>query len=229
MMYRGQPTKWLDTIHHFSFANYYNPQNMRFGALRVLNDDLILGHSGFGTHPHNDMEIVSYLVRGELTHRDSLGNKGVIKRGEVQYMSAGSGLTHSEMNEGADTVRLLQIWIMPNAKRLTPNYGDRKYAWGGRINKLLHLVSPINGGADVQLHQDVNMYASELQPGSTLDLPLPIGRQCYIAQVEGSSVINGCTMGEQDAIEAAEEDLHITAAGTSHLLFIEMATDCTIA
>jgi len=221
-MYRGKPTNWLDTIHHFSFAQYYNPDNIQFGSLRVLNDDLILGHSGFDTHPHKDMEIVSYLVNGALTHRDSIGNEGVIRRGEVQYMSAGRGIYHSEINEADETVRLLQIWILPDTKNLEPNYGDYKYKWEERGDKLLHLVSPQNGNAPVKLHQDVNMYAVELTQGKTLDFPLPEGRQCYIVQVEGESVINGVPLRERDSIEAVEEDLKIEATTVSHLLLIEM-------
>ncbi|MCL2753454.1 MAG: pirin family protein [Defluviitaleaceae bacterium] len=225
-MHRGKPTDWLDTIHHFSFAQYYNPNNMNFGSLRVLNDDLIAGHSGFNTHPHKDMEIVSYLVEGALTHRDSIGNEGVIRRGEVQYMSAGRGIYHSEINEGAETVRLLQLWILPNAKNLEPNYGEYKYKWEERENKLLHFVSPQNGSACVKLHQDVNLYATELEKGKTLDFPLPKDRQCYIVQIEGASLINGVLLEERDALEAVEEDLKIEATTSlSHLLFIEMGTN----
>ena len=227
IIYRGKPTNWLDTAHHFSFSGYYNPDNMQFGSLRVLNDDLIAPHSGFDTHPHKDMEIVSYLVEGELTHRDSIGNEGVIRRGEVQYMSAGRGIYHSEINEGDETVRLLQIWIFPNAKSLEPNYGDHKYEWKERENKLLHLVSPQDGNAQVKLHQDVNMYAAELTQGNTLDFPLPLGRQCYIVQVEGSSSINGVSLKERDSIEVIEENLTIEAISISHLLFIEMGKNNT--
>jgi len=226
-MYRGKPTNWLDTVHHFSFSEYYNPSNMQFGSLRVLNDDLIRGHSGFDTHPHKDMEIVSYLVEGALTHRDSLGNEGTIRRGEVQYMSAGRGIFHSEINEGNETVRLLQIWILPSAKNLEPNYGDYKYEWKERENTLLHLVSPQNGNAPVKLHQDVNMYATELQQGKNLEFPLPSGRQCYIVQIEGTSLINGVSLKERDSLEAAEENLKIEAIGMSHLLFIEMGKNNT--
>jgi len=213
---------WLDAIHHFSFADYYNKDNVNFGALRVLNDDLISGHSGFDTHPHKDMEIVSYLVKGALTHKDSLGNEGVIRRGEVQYMSAGRGILHSEINEGDETVRLLQIWILPDAKNLEPGYGDHKFEWTARENKLLHIVSGSNGDAPVRLNQDVNMYATELEQGKTLDFSVAEDRQCYIVQVEGSTDINSVELKERDAMEVVEEDLRIKAITKSHLLFIEM-------
>jgi len=175
-LHRSIPVNWLDTIYHFSFADYYNPQNIHFGPLRVLNDDLIKGHNGFATHPHRDMEIVSYMVEGALTHRDSLGNQGVVRRGEVQYMSAGRGIWHSEINEAAETVRLLQIWILPDAANLEPAYGEHKFKWDARRGNLLHLVSPAGGPAPVTLNQDVNMYAIELADGEKLDFPLPPGR-----------------------------------------------------
>ena len=221
-MHKSRPAHWLDTIYHFSFADYWNPENVSFGPLRVLNDDLISGRSGFPTHPHNDMEIISYMVEGALTHRDSLGNEGTIRRGDVQYMSAGSGILHSEMNEGAETVRLLQIWILPDAENLAPGYGEKKLPWEARQNKLLHIVSGTGGNAPVKLNQDVNMYATELEPGGKLELPLGKGRQCYIVQIEGSARVNGILMSPRDAMEAAEENLEITAAEKSHMLFIEM-------
>jgi len=221
-MHRSRPVNWLDTVFHFSFADYYNEDNINFGALRVLNDDLISGRAGFDTHPHKDMEIVSYMVKGALTHRDSLGNEGVIKRGEVQYMSAGRGIYHSEINEGDEMVRLLQTWILPDAKNLEPGYGDYKFEWAARYNKLLHLVSGKDGGAPVKLNQDVNFFAAELEKGKTLDFGIAKGRQCYIVQIEGSSEINGVLMKERDAMEAVEEDLKIKAAAASHLFFIEM-------
>ncbi|MCL2521651.1 MAG: pirin family protein [Erysipelotrichales bacterium] len=225
-MYNARPINWLDAIHHFSFAEYYNPQNMNFGALRVLNDDLIAAHNGFQTHPHKDMEVISYVVKGALTHRDSLGNEGVIRRGEVQYMSAGTGIYHSEINEGDEVVRLLQIWVIPNARNLKPNYGEYKFNWNDRKNNLLHLVSPQEGNALVKLHQDVNIYAIELDNNKTIKFPLPKGRQCYIVQVEGSSLINGIALKDRDAMEAIEEDLKIAATSDlSHLLFIEMKKD----
>ncbi|MCL2862004.1 MAG: pirin family protein [Firmicutes bacterium] len=222
-LHQSKPMKWLETVYHFSFANYYNSNNLRFGNLCVLNDDLISGHFGFNTHPHKDMEIVSYMVSGALTHKDSLGNEGVIRRGEVQYMSAGHGIQHSEINHGDDTLRLLQIWILPDAEDLEPDYGEHKFLWDERKNKLLHLVSSKKGDAPVKLNQDVNLYATELDKGRKLNFPISENRQCYIVQIEGASKINGIQTKERDAIEAVEENLIIEAVDKSHLLFIEMA------
>ncbi len=133
---------WLISRFHFSFAEYYNSKNIHFGVLRVLNDDLVQPGTGFGTHLHEDMEIVSYCVEGELTHRDSMSSKETLRRGDVQYMTAGTGITHSEMNESTDKVlRFLQIWILPDKKERTPQYGSRRFTFAGRRNKLLQIVS----------------------------------------------------------------------------------------
>jgi len=198
---------------------------MNFGVLRVLNDDLVAGHSGFDTHPHRDMEILSYMVRGELTHRDSLGNESVIRRGDVQYMSAGRGILHSELNLADETARLLQIWVLPAARNLEPAYGECRFAPEQRENRLLHIASGVGSDkpAPVRLNQDVNMYAGELDDGATLAFPLAEGRQCYIVQVEGSSLVNGVSLAERDAMKAAGEGLSVRPQGRSHIFFIEMA------
>lgn len=132
---------WLKSLFHFSFADYYNPNNMNFGVLRVINDDLVQAGTGFGTHPHKDMEIVSYVVDGNLTHGDSMGNKNTITRGHVQYLSAGTGIHHSEHNLGSNTARFLQIWIVPDNRGHKPAYGDHKFDWDLRKNKWFHFVS----------------------------------------------------------------------------------------
>jgi len=223
-MYKSNPVDWLNAIFHFSFAEYRNPDNVNFGPLRVLNDDLI-GHGGFNTHPHKDMEILTYVVDGNLTHKDSLGNEGTLGRGEVQYMSAGTGIYHSEMNETQEIVRSLQIWILPNAESLEPVYGDYRFKWEERVDKLLHIASGKDGTAPVKINQDVNIYAICLSEGGILDFPLPPGRQCYVVQVEGTSDINGQDMQEKDALEAVETDLKITASTKAHILFLEMGKD----
>lgn len=132
---------WLRSKFHFSFAEYYNPNNINFGVLRVINDDLIEAGTGFDTHPHKDMEIISYVVNGDLTHEDSMGNKNTITRGHVQFMSAGSGVYHSEHNFGKEILRLLQIWIFPDKQGYKPSYGDYRFNWDDRHNKWLHMVS----------------------------------------------------------------------------------------
>ncbi|MDF2535897.1 MAG: hypothetical protein K0R18_2056 [Bacillales bacterium] len=213
---------WLDSHFHFSFAEYFNRENMNFGVMRVLNDDLIGAGEGFDLHPHRDMEIVSYVVNGELTHGDTMGNRETLKRGEVQYMSAGTGVYHSEHNLGENTARLLQIWIYPIEKGLKPNYGDYRFKWEERENKWLHLVSKIDGKAPVRINQDVNIYATNLEKGKEISFEVAEGRQAYLVNIEGLATINGEQLVTRDAMEAVEESLNIRAEETLHLLVLEM-------
>lgn len=213
---------WLRSVFHFSFANYYNPDNINFGMLRVINDDLVEPGTGFGLHPHENMEIISYVVDGELTHGDSMGNKSTISRGHVQYMSAGTGVYHSEHNLGNETLRFLQIWIFPDKNGYTPNYGDFRFNWDDRKNKWLHLVSSKQGSAPIKINQDTNIYALELDKDMEIAFPLKDGRQAYMVQIEGSSKVNSITMGTRDAMEIEEEDIVIKAVENSHVLIVEM-------
>lgn len=214
---------WLQSRFHFSFADYYNPSNMNFGVLRVLNDDLIAANTGFDTHPHRDMEIITYVIDGELSHADSMGNMRSIGRGEVQYMSAGTGILHSEHNRGNSTARLLQTWILPDRKGHQPHYGDFRFAWKDRQNKWLALVSSIEGFAPVHIHQDAQFSVIELEAGNESYYPVPIGRQAYLVQIEGSSSINEIVLSDGDAMEIVEESIRIKALSQSHIYLIEMA------
>jgi len=213
---------WLQSIFHFSFAEYYNPENINFGVLRVINDDLIAPHTGFGTHPHRDMEIISYVVDGELTHEDSMGNSNSITRGQVQYMSAGTGVYHSEYNHGDSTLRLLQIWVFPDRNGRKPNYGDFRFNWDDRKNKWLHMVSDKEGDAPIIVNQDVNFYALELEEGKEMSFPVKEGRQAYLVQIEGNSTINDMSLTARDGLEIVEEEIQIQSQDTSHILVIEM-------
>lgn len=213
---------WLKSKFHFSFAEYYNPDNIQFGVLRVINDDLIQPQTGFEMHPHRDMEIITYVINGELTHGDSMGNRNTITRGHVQYMSAGTGVFHSEHNLGNDILRLLQIWIYPNKYGLTPNYGDYRFNWEERKNKWFHMVSGIDGNAPVKIHQDVNIYSLDLDEGKEINFPVKTGRQAYLVQIEGTSIINNIELTDRDAMEIVEEELTINAVKQSHFLIIEM-------
>ena len=213
---------WLKSKFHFSFAEYYNEKNINFGVLRVINDDLIASGTGFPTHPHRDMEIISYVVNGKLTHKDSMGNESTLKRGEVQYMSAGTGVTHSEYNKDPEELRLLQIWILPDRKNHTPNYGEYKFNWEERENKWLHLVSGKEGDAHIKINQDVNFYVIELEKGSEEKLEVADGRQAYMVQIEGSSLVNNNELKERDGLESIGETLNIKAVEKSHILIIEM-------
>lgn len=213
---------WLKSSFHFSFAEYYNPLNMGFGKLRVLNDDLIEQNTGFDTHPHANMEIVSYVVSGELTHQDSMGNKHTLTRGNMQYMSAGTGVYHSEHNFGKDMLRILQIWIYPDKNGYAPNYGDYEFAWEDRENKWLHMVSDEQGSAPIKIHQDVNIYTASLEKGDEIDFKVAKGRLAYLVQIEGESRINELQLSEKDAMEIVEEDIQISATKKSHFIVLEM-------
>ncbi len=216
---------WLHSIFHFSFAEYHNPDNINFGVLRVLNDDLIESNTGFDMHPHRDMEIISYVVDGELTHGDSMGNKSTLTRGQVQYMSAGTGVFHSEHNLSNTQARLLQIWIYPDKKGYTPDYGDYRFAWDMRKNKWLHIVSGKKGEAPVRLNQDANIYVLELDMGREISFPVEANRQAYLVQIEGTSTINGVVLNARDAMEIKEENITILANELSHFLVIEMGKE----
>jgi redox-sensitive bicupin YhaK (pirin superfamily) len=213
---------WLQSRFHFSFAEYHNAKNTRFGVLRVMNDDRIAPHSGFEMHPHSDMEIVSYVVEGGLTHQDNLHNKETLHRGDMQYMSAGTGVTHSEVNEGGVDVRLLQLWIYPETKGLRPDYGSRTYDSAQRYNHWLHLAGPKTSGADATINQDANIYVSEFDAGQTMEFPLAEERQAYLKLIEGSIELGALRMHRGDAAEVYGEPLVITALEAAHVLLVEM-------
>ena len=221
---------WLESRFHFSFAEYRDYDNMHFGALRVLNDDIVHPMSGFDMHPHNDMEIISYIVDGEITHKDSMGNERTLKRGEVQYMSAGTGVMHSEYNNHKnEDLRLLQIWILPPQKGLKPHYGDVSYKEEERKNRLLHVASNKDDDAKVKLYQDVNIYVCELDENKELDFDINENRQIYYVQIEGEADVNGLHVNAKDAVKIKDEKgLHakysvsIRALTPAHFLFIEM-------
>ncbi len=216
---------WLDSHFHFSFAEYYNPDNIQFGVLHVVNDDMVEPGTGFDTHPRKDMEIISYVVEGELTHGDNMGNRQTLTRGQVQYMSAGSGVLHSEYNLGKGMLRFLQIWILPDKKGLQPRYGDYRFKLGDRVDKWL----PIATGADnmvsqapIRMHQDVNLFATIISEGDKAECKVGEGRQIYMVLVEGEADVNGIHMRIRDALEATEELLVIEAKQRAHVLLVEM-------
>lgn len=213
---------WLKSKFHFSFAEYHNPFNLNFGTLRVINDDLVNAGTGFDTHPHRDMEIISYVVNGELTHGDSMGNKNTLSRGHVQYMSAGTGVLHSEHNLGNETLRFLQIWIFPDKKKYEPNYGDHKFKWDDRKNKWLNIVSSKEGNAPIKINQDSNIFVLELDKDKEIEFIVGENRQAYLVQIEGTSDINNIVLNMRDALEITEEDIKIKALETSHFLVVEI-------
>ena len=213
---------WLRSIFHFSFADYYNPDNMNFGVLRVINDDLVNAKTGFEMHPHRDMEIISYVVEGNLTHGDNRENKRSLSPGAVQYMSAGTGIMHSEHNLGESTSRFLQIWIVPDKKGYAPQYGDYQFDWHLRVDKWFKFVSSKEGDAPIQINQDANMYAIEVSAENTVDFQVGNKRQAYLVLIEGDALVNSHHLLTRDALESIEENLTIKAVQKSHILVIEM-------
>ncbi|MDR2146528.1 MAG: pirin family protein [Tannerella sp.] len=226
-MGRGQHG-WLDSHFHFSFAEYFNPDNVRFGVLRVLNDDIVQEGEGFDTHPHRDMEIISYVIQGELSHRDSMGNAHTLTRGQSQYMSAGTGVTHSEYNHGDGDLRFAQIWIFPDRKGYKPNYGDYRFRWEDRFDRWLPIATSCentSNAAPIKIHADINMYAAMLSKGKQIEFQVKNDRQAYLVLLEGEATVNNIRMNMRDALEIVREDIAITAGEESHFLIVEMAFD----
>jgi redox-sensitive bicupin YhaK (pirin superfamily) len=195
-----------DTHSHFSFAHYFNPKNIRFGVLRVINDDDVMAHDGFHIHSHRDMEIVSYVISGSLTHWDSATDKEtVLERGHAQIIIAGTGVLHSELNNGNERCRFLQLWILPPAKGLPVRYAHRAFSGADRQNRLLHIVGNLNRADDAALllNQDANLYVSELtDPRAEVVFELQAGRQAYINNIEGAVKIEGLPVLEtRDSLE----------------------------
>ena len=216
---------WLKSRFHFSFAEYRNSDNSNFGVMRVMNDDLVQPHRGFGTHPHSNMEIITYIVDGELTHQDSMGTKESLGRGSIQFMTAGTGVRHSEFNHGDKPLRFIQTWIVPTASGLQPNYGSFAANKGTEkqcVNELKHLVGNVKNSdstAPVKINQDLDGFASEMQLGQSLTYELPSDRQAYLLCMEGTVKINGKELRKYDACEIQGEagsptTVQIEATGT---------------
>lgn len=200
-------SNWLKSRFHFSFAEYNNRRNQDFGVLRVMNDDLVQPHRGFGTHPHRDMEIITYICSGKLTHKDSMGTEESLGRGSIQFMTAGTGIRHSEFNHDDEPLRFIQTWIKPASYGLTPNYGSCSGNADERKNQLQHLVSNVmdkTTTTPVETNQDCDAYATELDKGQSVTLDLPAGRMAYLLCIEGGVKLNDeASLGKHDAAEIA--------------------------
>ncbi|MCR6632795.1 MAG: pirin family protein [Magnetospirillum sp.] len=216
---------WLDSFHTFSFAHYYDPAHMGFRSLRVINDDVVRPGAGFATHGHRDMEIVSYVVRGALAHEDTTGGKGVLRRGDVQVMSAGTGLRHSEYNGSRqEEVRFLQIWILPPAEGLPPSYDQRAIPEADKRNRLAVIAAPDGAGGTLPLHQDAWVYASLLDQGATVTHKLAAGRGAWVQVVDGALTVNGSAMKGGDGLAVEDvERLDIAAQADSEFLLFDLA------
>ncbi|MGE0031146.1 MAG: pirin family protein [Steroidobacteraceae bacterium] len=196
---------WLESWHSFSFADYFDPQHMGFSALRVINDDVIAPAQGFGTHGHRDMEIITYVLSGELAHRDSMGNGSTIRPGDVQRMSAGRGVQHSEFNASrTDPVHLLQIWIEPNVRGIEPGYEEQHFGTAEKRGRLCLIASPDAGDGSVTIHQDARVYAGLFEAGERAALEIAAGRSAYVHVARGSVAVNGRRLGAGDALKLAQ-------------------------
>ena len=198
---------WLDTWHSFSFADYYDPEHMGYSALRVINDDRVAKGGGFAPHPHRDMEIITYILHGALAHKDSMGNGSVIRPGDVQRMSAGTGVVHSEYNAHDGETRLLQIWIMPKLNGSAPGYEQKHYEEADLRDQLRLVASPDGRGGSVRIQQDVAIYSTRLSKGAELSHPLTKGKRAYIQVAKGELQLNGKHLKEGDGATAEGESM----------------------
>ena len=214
---------WLDTYHSFSFANYYDPQWMGFRSLRVINDDLVMPGMDFGTHPHRDMEIITYVLSGALEHKDSMGNGRVIRPGEVQYMSAGTGVRHSEFNPSKDeAVHLLQIWIQPDRAGVTPRYAEKSMK-DADIGTLNLVTSKAGRDGSIPIHQDADLWLAKLDSGKSVVHKLAKDRQAWVHVAEGEISLNGKTLGAGDAAAVTDEkSLELSANKPSQVLLFDL-------
>ncbi|MBC7498966.1 MAG: pirin family protein [Herminiimonas sp.] len=197
---------WLDSYHSFSFADYYDPQYMGFGPLRVINDDRIEAGAGFGTHGHRDMEIITYMLDGALEHKDSMGTGSVIRPGDVQRMSAGRGVQHSEFNHSKEAgAHLLQIWIEPNVKGIAPSYEEKNFERSEKDGKLRLIASPQGEAGSVMIHQDARVYAGLFDVGQQSEITVGADRLIYVHIARGTALVNGQELTAGDALKVRDE------------------------
>lgn len=214
---------WLTSYHSFSFANYYNPEEMNFSDLRVINDDIIQPSYGFGTHPHNNMEIFTYVLSGQLKHSDTLGNESIISAGDVQLMSAGSGVRHSEFNPSTtEPVHLLQIWIRPNIFNTSPTYQQKNFIEESKKNKLKLVISPDGSEESLTILQDAYVYSSILEPEQHIDYSLKYN-SAYIHVISGILDVSGATLKSGDAVSINyENDLLLKSIEKTEFLIFDL-------
>jgi len=216
---------WLNAKHHFAFASYYDPKRMNHGSLRVWNDDEIAPNSGFPPHPHANMEIITYVREGAITHQDSLGNKGRTEAGDVQVMSAGSGIRHAEYNLEPVTTRIFQIWIEPTQDGGQPCWGAKPFPKGDRSGKFVTLASGIKGDADaLPIRADARVVAATVKAGESVSYALAAGRNGYLVPATGAIEVNGVRANARDGVAISDEsNLTITALADSELVLVDAA------
>jgi redox-sensitive bicupin YhaK (pirin superfamily) len=216
---------WLDSHHTFSFANYYDPEFTGFRDLLVINEDRVSAGAGFGKHSHRDMEIISYVLEGELEHKDSLGTGSVLKYGDVQRMSAGTGVTHSEFNHSKEKgLHFLQIWITPAKIGIPPSYEEKRVGTEDKKNRLRLIVSPNGDEGSLHINQDAYLFASVLDTGKSLELSLKPGRHAWVQVIRGTLELNGVRLDEGDGAAISEErQLQLRASKDSEFLVFDLA------
>ena len=215
---------WLDSWHSFSFAEYFDPDHVHWGPLRVINEDRVAAGQGFGTHGHRDMEIISYVLEGALGHKDSMGNVETITPGEVQRMSAGTGVTHSEFNyDSAGTTHFLQIWILPERTGIEPGYEQKRFDDSEKRGRLRLVVSPDGADGSVTIHQDARMYAGLFDGDGSAELAIAPGRLAYVHLVRGTATVNGRDLGAGDALLYRDEpDVRIERGQGAEVLVFDL-------
>ena len=215
---------WLDSRHTFSFADYHDPKFMGFGPLRVINEDRVQPGQGFGTHSHRDMEIISYVLEGELAHKDSMGNGSVIRPGDVQRMSAGTGVTHSEFNHSkSDLVHFLQIWILPERERARPSYEEKHFSDADKRGRLKLLCSRDGRDGSVVIHQDVTLHSALLESGESVEHAIANGRRAWVQVARGQVRVNGETLSAGDGgALTAEPSVGITSIDSAEVLLFDL-------
>jgi redox-sensitive bicupin YhaK (pirin superfamily) len=205
---------WLKSFHTFSFADYFDPKHVEFGPLRVINEDRVAAGAGFGTHAHRDMEIISYVLDGELAHKDSMGNGSVIRPGDVQRMSAGSGVRHSEFNPSPTAgVHFLQIWIQPSARNIEPSYEEKRFSADEKRGRLRLIVSPDGTDGSLLIHQDASLHAGLFDAGESATLEVVPGRKIYVHVARGAVDVNGTSLAAGDALKLTDETKLTVANG----------------
>ena len=215
---------WLDSFHSFSFADYFDSEHVEFGPLRVINEDRVARGAGFGTHPHRDMEIISYVLSGELAHKDSMGNGSVIKSGDVQRMSAGAGIRHSEFNASStEEVHFLQIWIKPDVLGIVPSYEEKHFADSDKQGRLRLIASHDGRDGSVSIHQNAKLYAGRFDSQEQASLELKAGRRGYVHVVRGTVRVNGLELSAGDALKITEStEVRIEHGQASEVLVFDL-------
>ena len=217
--------EWLDSRHTFSFGHYYDPDHMGFGPLRVINEDRVQAGAGFGTHGHRDMEIISYVLSGELAHKDSMGNGSTLRPGDVQRMSAGTGVRHSEFNPSpSEPVHFLQIWIQPAQRNIEPSYEEKRFAPEDKRGRLRLIVSPDRADGSLLIHQDARVYAGLFTGEERADLEVAHGRRIYVHVARGALAANGAALGAGDALRITDGGkLSLRDARDAEVLVFDLA------